>query len=415
MKSILSLFFISLAFSSVTTWAEIQSSDSTTPMNLESKPHHTSAEMCKACHLDIYNQWKGSMHAKSTALSDPIHGAFYQFLMGDPRQEGVVHKKSGSYPVCLKCHAPAAARDKSTKLDALPVYDEGVNCVTCHTAKTFKGVQRDDGKMNLGVDAYETADILQAPSGKVFTQVPPTNTENTNTATPTFHVYPTESNVQLLKTTDVCMGCHDRRNNANGVPVCVTGSEFAEVDNFNCQQCHMPVISATGLTDHSMMGGHSQAILERSVLLTLATEKIDNLVKATVNLQNMTAHNVPTGAPFRNMYLKVTAYDSKDLILWENFKTHPIKEDQKSILMLRLLDENGKPTSPPQATQLGKDSRLKPKENRAIVYEIPADNVAKVRVELFYDLLLPPFKQKFPEIPADLKKPRVVARAEQRI
>ena len=35
-------------------------------------------EACKKCHEEIYNQWKSSMHAKSTALKDPIHEAMYQ-------------------------------------------------------------------------------------------------------------------------------------------------------------------------------------------------------------------------------------------------------------------------------------------------------------------------------------------------
>jgi hypothetical protein len=35
--------------------------------------HHVSPEACKQCHEEIYNQWKGSMHANSSALKDPIH------------------------------------------------------------------------------------------------------------------------------------------------------------------------------------------------------------------------------------------------------------------------------------------------------------------------------------------------------
>jgi len=72
--------------------------------------HQVSAEDCKDCHKQIYKQWKGSMHAQSTALKDPIHGALYRKLIGDPTKEGVVHKKMKTYPVCLKCHAPNAAR-----------------------------------------------------------------------------------------------------------------------------------------------------------------------------------------------------------------------------------------------------------------------------------------------------------------
>ena len=54
--------------------------------------HHVSATECKDCHAEIYSQWKGSMHANSTALKDPIHGAFYKAVIGDPQQEGIQKK-----------------------------------------------------------------------------------------------------------------------------------------------------------------------------------------------------------------------------------------------------------------------------------------------------------------------------------
>ena len=110
--------------------------------------HHVSAEVCANCHQDIYKQWKGSMHANSTALKDPIHGTFYQMVVGSPTEEGVLHKASGKYPICLQCHAPNAAIDKTTKLDAMAAYSEGVNCVACHTLKSYKGIQGKDGKLH---------------------------------------------------------------------------------------------------------------------------------------------------------------------------------------------------------------------------------------------------------------------------
>ena len=82
--------------------------------------HHVSSETCKTCHKDVYKQWSKSMHASSTALKDPIHATFYKKVVGDPTKEDVKHKASGKYPVCLQCHAPNAARDKTTKLDAKP-------------------------------------------------------------------------------------------------------------------------------------------------------------------------------------------------------------------------------------------------------------------------------------------------------
>ncbi len=113
---------------------------------------HVTAEDCKECHGEIYQQWKQSMHANSTALKDPIHGAFYHKVIGDPTKEGVKNKK-GKYPVCLQCHSPAAAKDGKTKLDAAPAYAEGVNCIACHTMTRYKGV--DWTPLKLGMQAYE--------------------------------------------------------------------------------------------------------------------------------------------------------------------------------------------------------------------------------------------------------------------
>lgn len=43
---------------------------------------HVDAKSCKQCHEEIYAQWAGSMHANSSALKDPIHGAFYRNVVG---------------------------------------------------------------------------------------------------------------------------------------------------------------------------------------------------------------------------------------------------------------------------------------------------------------------------------------------
>ena len=103
------------------------------------------------------------MQANSTAFGGPIHATFYKMVVGDPGKEGVKHKASGKYPVCLNCHAPNAARDKSTKLDAKAAYTEGVNCIACHTLKSYKGIQAAHGKLQLGIKSYELSDKAHGP------------------------------------------------------------------------------------------------------------------------------------------------------------------------------------------------------------------------------------------------------------
>jgi hypothetical protein len=64
---------------------------------------------------------------------------------------------------------------------------------------------------------------------------------------------------------------------------------------------------------------------------------------------------------------------------------------------------------------LGEDSRLKPFEKRELTYSIPANNVAIVRGELFYNLLWPGLVKKFDKLPEELTAPKPIAMSEVKI
>ena len=398
--------------------------------------HQVSAETCKGCHQEIYRQWQDSMHAKSTALADPIHGAFYREEVGDPKAEGQVHKKMKTFPVCLSCHAPNAARDKTTKLDAKPAYSEGVNCVACHTLKSYKGIKGQDGKLRLGLAAYETAETLQGPAGfprgldqlaaagDLFGGAVGSAAEdqkpNPHLGEPVqFRGQPVpalalEANPVQLRTSDACLGCHDQRNNPQGVPLCQTGNEYTAGDTkVACQSCHMAV--SGGLSDHSMSGGHSEAMLKRSVVFAVTTQPAGDKLKTRVRLQNLQPHSMPTGAPFRNLHLKLVAYNGAGEAVWENTKSHPAKDDPQGYFTYTMVDDQGQPAMPPVATKAGADSRLKPYETRELVYEIPAAGVALVRAELYYSLLWPALAEKLDTVPAKERAPVLIAVSERAV
>jgi hypothetical protein len=391
--------------------------------------HHVSSEVCKSCHMEIYKQWKGSMHAQSSALEDPIHATFYGMVMGDPTKEGVKSKK-GTYPVCLQCHAPNAAKDKTTKLDAKPAYAEGVNCVVCHTLAEYKGTEGEKGKPNLGLKAYVTSNKLQGPQGfktKTKDAAKLTGPIKLSDIKPNPHLgksvdfddqalsLPMEANPALMKSNKACMGCHDKRSNMKKVPLCRTGDEYKEsATEVTCTSCHMPI--SGGIASHEMGGGHDHAMLKRSVVFAVESKKKGDKLETVVSMKNKQAHSMPTGAPFRNLHLKLTAYDADGNVVWENAKGHPGKDDPQAYLMLELLDDTGKRTSPPLATQLGEDTRLKAYEERNLNYSIPAENVALVRGELFYSLLWPELSKKFSEkLPAELTAPVSIAMSEVKI
>lgn len=399
--------------------------------------HHVSSEVCANCHQEIYKQWQGSMHANSTALTDPIHGTFYKQVAGDPTEEGVLHKASGKFPICLQCHAPNAALDKTTKLDAMPAYLEGVNCVACHTLASYKGIEGPDGKLRLGMLSYEVADILQGPSGmnNRLAELASSGDDlfggagigGADSQKPNPHLgepvefegkeipaLPMVGNPKLMKSSDSCMGCHDQRNNPHGVPLCQTGNEYRQSDSeVNCIACHMPI--ADGLANHAMGGGHDPAMLKRALIFDIDTETDGENLKTTVHIKNNLPHSMPTGAPFRNVYLKLTAYDDSGTVVWENAEGHPGKDDPQAYLSYALQDDEGMPAMPPTATKPGDDSRLAPHEERTLVYEIPAETVALVRGELYYNLLWPVLVEKFSHLPKDLTDPVLIAVAENPI
>jgi len=391
---------------------------------------HVAPEACMKCHEEIVTQWQGSMHANSSALKDPIHGAFYKNVMGDPTQENLRNKK-GQYPVCLKCHAPVAALEKKTDLSAKPAYAQGIGCTTCHSIKAFKGLDKPDGKPLYGIDAYEmdTAS-LYGPSGISYTT--DRTPEDAKWPTPVHHPVPIQGNKSaLFKSNDACMGCHEKRANAHGTPLCRTGNEYRSSKNFiSCQACHMSIVTVpkmkdgqvvpgetVTIPDHSMAGGHDGKMITRGIALEMDTTREGDVLKAKITVRNRLPHAYPTGAPFRNFFIRVATYDKDGKLLWKNYKVHPIKDDPKAAFWYTLGDEAGKPTMPPKATQVLQDSRLKPNEVRTLEYDIPVPaGTSIVRAEALYDLLLPPIKAKMKgKLPDDLMKPKLAASAEIRL
>ncbi|MBF0177803.1 MAG: cytochrome c family protein [Magnetococcales bacterium] len=369
---------------------------------------HIAAAACGECHQEIFREWQASMHAQSSALHDPLHGAMYRVMIGDPTQEGVQTPKTGGYPECLRCHAPNAAQDGKTRLDAMAAYTEGVNCVSCHTMEAFHGVKGSDGQLRLGNAAYTfSLKELQGPYGAHHGQAPAMSPGNGAGAPPTVNPFPHVQNGTLFQSSDLCLGCHEQQNNPQGVPVCATGPELAAAgQTVTCQSCHMPTVN--GHASHAMAGGHDASMLKRGVTLDLVATAQGEQVLVNVTLRNNLVHNFPTGAPFRWVALQLTARDASGQTIWKNDPATLGKEDEQAMLMMKLVDAEGRPVPPAMATKLAGDSRLKPQETRTLAYHIPAKGVQSVQAELRYGLLLPPMMHKMADkVPAEAMQPVV--------
>lgn len=348
--------------------------------------HHITAAECGACHEEIYREWQGSMHAQSNPLMDPIHGAMYRRMVGDPAQAGVT--QGGGPPPCLACHVVAAALDGTSKLDAEPVYLDGVTCTTCHTL-----TGRTSGAESRGIHSYtRSADRLQGPrfSGSGAAR------------------FPMERRGAWLASPEFCLGCHGHHTNLQGVAVCRTGDEAAQSGAIPCQGCHMAV--RDGHADHSMLGGHSDAMVARAATVEVAATRDTGGVEARVVLRSRVAHAFPTGAPFRMGVLEVVGLDTAGREVWGSAPGKGSGEDGH--LMVRLTDDAGRPVAPQRATRTAADNRLTPGEVREITYRMPP-TVARVRARLYYRLLPPAMVVKLGDrLPAELARPKLVAEAE---
>jgi len=378
------------------------------------------SDECGECHMQIYDQWKASMHSQSSPFLDPIVNAMYRKVVGDPGKEGVL--KSGKFPVCIACHVPLAALDKKTKLDSQPYYKEGVGCTACHRLEKYNGVIHPDGKLRLGISAYSVSkDTLQGTSGRSYR----TDADGT-VLNEWFHPFHMKGN-SLLKVSGACMGCHEQRPNSHGVPLCATGKEVVSRGaSLACQFCHMPLVQCDSnlepyekgwITDHSLLGGHSAEMTARAMSLDLKIEEAtDENIQLLLTLKSLIPHKFPTGAPFRWVYVKIKAYDNEGQLHWENFKVDPIKEDPKSVLYYLLGDEEGHPSDPPNAKKVLGDTRLLPGEERLIRYSIPQKETKLIKAEAFYNLLLPSMLKKLEEsLTSDLKGPKQGPSAEIRL
>jgi Zn-finger protein len=75
------------------------------------------ASQCGACHVEQYQEWQGTAHAKAFTSQS------FQEAIGSPEDDG-----------CLGCHTPLGIREGQTEARSFH-REEGVTCVSCHLSQ----------------------------------------------------------------------------------------------------------------------------------------------------------------------------------------------------------------------------------------------------------------------------------------
>ncbi|MBF0448951.1 MAG: hypothetical protein HQL67_12180 [Magnetococcales bacterium] len=360
------------------------------------------SKSCKSCHGAIYAQWKGSMHAKSTPLTNPLHRHFYEQKIGSPEKKGVLDPKTKQFPACLNCHAPNAARLENSDLSSADDFQEGVNCTACHTIRRLKH----KGGPQVGVEAYEYDNTrFQGPNGTphgLKATLPPGSGDQEVASNPYTH----QANPQTFKdSSDICLGCHGSYEPEKNQPVCSTGTELHAFDkSATCQSCHMP--DTEGFVSHAMPGGHNPEMVRQGVSLEVEAEKKNDHIMASVTVSNLLMHRFPTGIPLRQAVIHLFAFGADGQLLWQNFRQDVGQEDPQA-----LLAKPGNSSGAPFDNK-SKDSRLSAGEERVLYYRIPKPQATLFRAEIHYHLIPETLAKSVTTLPAEIRTPILLTSAE---
>lgn len=347
------------------------------PLPVYNSSMFTTSGNCATCHtgsgavltqngVDIspVTHWRSTMMANSSK---------------DPLWQAVVSEETHRFPgmkdeiesICTKCHAPMgntqAKKDGLTtytlsQMRADPLGKDGVSCTTCHQIDPANlGTQ---SSYNGGYK-IDTTRVIYGPYQNPFSQ-PMINFVNFNS-----QYSPHVNNSEL------CATCHtlytpyfDDNNQVAGyfseqTPYIEWKNSNFEASGTECQSCHMPsiqdsidisTIPAFHTAKHSPYYKHEFAGGNK-MMLTMLKNNIDSLaVTASVDLFdstigrinanffdktavleidvipgtdsidiniktiNLTGHKLPTGIPFRRMWIHLTVKNANNEIIFESGK-----------------------------------------------------------------------------------------------
>jgi hypothetical protein len=346
--------------------------------------------LCSGCHMDIYNQWKGSMHSDSWA--DPVYRSALHLM------STFSHGKIDNF--CMGCHTPIGVVSREANPDGKNMSDaanQGVQCEVCHNISRTSGV---------GNGSYVLTPKLHGRPlkfGPYKDAVSPIH----DTAYSKLH---TQS--------ELCSDCHDVTHPFNKVPIERTYSEWRDSpyngEGVQCQDCHMKPAPGRAspigkdrdrVYTHYFVGGNalvtqllgsdkhpakaeemlkSAATVQIIAPASLSTTHTD-FVRIRVN--NVGAgHKLPTGFPEgREMWLDFKVVDAHDRTVYrsgaiKDGKTEPGTQSFK----VWLGDKDGKVVdlNVLEADRILRDTRIPPRGYQDVTYEfdLPKDVVGPLKL-----------------------------------
>lgn len=321
------------------------------------------ATRCSECHGQVYEDWKGSAHAR--AASSNGYGAMKHAA------------PEGERAACDRCHSPfrGVITGRSAAIQER-IFQEGVNCDGCHMiAKT-----ESDGEGRISLD-YRVRNNVKY--GALC------DTKD--------HYFHRVECSEAFQESELCGGCHQyARELADGstLPVLTEYSDWESGPSGDlglpCQSCHMSDYAgeiAVGQGVRSDVKQHrfisrGAGLRQRALSLELSASWVGGQVVVVGHVSNVDAgHYVPSGLPARRVELRVSliGHDGSE-------GPHTTIEYGRV-----LVDKEGHVAPFISAVRLARDTRIAPKEKRAVRLSIAAQSPAhRVRATLVWIAMAEP-------------------------
>jgi len=308
--------------------------------------------------------WRSSMMGNSS--KDPFWRAIVaEEVHEHPQLQNLIET------TCTKCHAPAGYRQaiqngnqyySIAELKQDPLANDGVTCTTCHQIKSTNY-----GQPISYSGGYEitTERIIYGPYPNPLTQPMITNVNYTTQYT------------SSIGTSEHCATCHtlftptiDYNGQIAGMfpeqtPYIEWKNSKYKTEGVPCQTCHMPITNTpvdiailpafhttlrTPYWKHLFMGGNKavnrlmesninqlqlsassqnydttyyyteKMLTENSIKVSLNPEVKRGVIETSVTLENLAGHKIPTGIPYRRMWIHLKVVDENQNVTFESGK-----------------------------------------------------------------------------------------------
>jgi len=353
-----------------------------------------STTLCSGCHMDLYTQWKGSMH--SNAWTDPVYRSALSMM------SQASHGKIDNF--CMGCHTPVGVVTREATPAGKNMSEaatQGVHCEVCHNVSKISG---------YGNGSYVLTPQLHGRPlkfGPYKDAVSP--------------IHDTAYS-QLHTQSEFCADCHDVTHPFNRVPVERTYTEWRDSSyagqGVQCQDCHMkPARGRASPIGKEREHVYSHYFVGANALVTqllgsdMHSKQAEEMLKACakveilaptelsatrtnqvqVRVTNIGAgHKLPTGFPEgREMWLDFKVMDAHNTQIYrlgaiKNGRTEPGAKTFK----VELGDHNGKVVDLKvlEADRILSDTRINPHGYGEVTYMIDLPKGVSGPLKLVADL-----------------------------